>query len=105
MSEGAKRSLDDLSKDELLRFIHKLKDSHSQLKLHLTEATEGRQKAEEQASELKKKLLDLIPKTKEFQVSLPCIYIIDIFPLITHAIYLCCILHVITFGTGENKGT
>ena len=70
-NEGAKRSLDDLSKEELLRFIHKLKDCHKQLKAALEEATEGKQKAEEQVGELKKKLLDLIPKTKQFQV---CIF-------------------------------
>ena len=32
-----RRSLDDLSKDELLRFIRKLRDSHNTLKTELAE--------------------------------------------------------------------
>ena len=71
-TESGKRSLDDLSKEELLRFIHKLKDSHKQLKAALEETSEGKQKADEQVGDLKKKLLDLIPKTKQFQV---CIFL------------------------------
>ena len=34
---GGRRSLDDLSKEELLRFIRKLRDSHSALKTEFSE--------------------------------------------------------------------
>ena len=68
VNEGAKRSLDDLSKQELIVFVQKLKVSHKQLKATLEETQETKKKSEEQANELKKKLLDLIPKTKQFQV-------------------------------------
>ena len=65
---GMKRSLEDHDKPELLTLIRKFRNSHAQMKTELAEAKDRGQKAEEQATEFKKKLLDLIPKTKQFQV-------------------------------------